>query len=158
MINWVFDLDNTIYNTDNVNYRHIKKDNYLKCLLNNLQGKKYVFTNAGKSHAVMVLKRLGIIDIFTYILGRFEMRDLKPNMTAYHKFIQLSGMNTNNTTVFFEDTLINLRESKKLGWKTVFIGKNAGRTSVDYIFKDIHTALEHFSFNPGQCHIHQINY
>ena len=33
------------------------------------------------------------------------MNDLKPNMTSYHKFIQLSGMNTNNMTVFFEDTL-----------------------------------------------------
>ena len=33
-MNWVFDLDNTIYNTNNVNYSSIKTDYYLRCLLN----------------------------------------------------------------------------------------------------------------------------
>jgi len=160
-MNWVFDLDNTIYNTDNLNYSNISIDNYLKCLLNNLEGAKYIFTNATLGHAEMVLNRLGVLDIFNNIIDRNEMRTLKPRRAAYNYFIENTNLNRNRKTVFFEDTIENLIEAKRdFGWITVLIlpqTSSISRTSqiseyIDYIYRDIHTALEKFSFNPGQCY------
>ena len=121
-MNWVFDLDNTIYNTDNVNYSNISIDNYLRCLLNNLEGNKYIFTNATLGHAQMVLKRLGILEIFDNIIDRNEMKTLKPHRQAFNYFIENTNLNRNRKTVFFEDTIDNLITSKRdFGWITVLI-------------------------------------
>ena len=166
-MNWVFDLDNTIYNTDNLNYSNISNDNYLKCLLNNLEGEKYIFTNATLGHAEIVLNRLGILDIFDNIIDRTEMKTLKPHRAAFNYFINNTTLNRNRETVFFEDTLENLITAKReFGWITVLIlpqTSSISRTSqtseyIDYIYRDIHTAIENFSFNPGQCYTHKINY
>tara|TARA_Y100001970_G_scaffold199501_1_gene242665 strand:- start:6290 stop:6775 length:486 start_codon:yes stop_codon:yes gene_type:complete len=158
-MNWVFDLDNTIYNTNNINYLSIKTDYYLRCLLNNLDGKKYIFTNATLGHAKMVLNRLGILDIFDDIIDRDIMSSLKPHRTAFDYFINNTNINTNNKTIFFEDNIDNLIMAKsKYNWITVLIAPKMLRNDrnisnyINYIFKDIHTAVENFSFNPGQCY------
>ena len=154
-MNWVFDLDNTIYNTDNVNYSNISIDNYLRCLLNNLEGNKYIFTNATLGHAQMVLKRLGILEIFDNIIDRNEMKTLKPHRQAFNYFIENTNLNRNRKTVFFEDTIDNLITSKRdFGWITVLISPEISRINnqyMDFIYRDIHTAVERFSFNPGKC-------
>ncbi len=155
-MNWVFDLDNTIYNTNNVNYSNISIDNYLQCLLKNLKGTKYIFTNATLGHAQMVLKRLGILDMFDYIIDRNQMDTLKPNREAFNYFIENTNLNRNDKTVFFEDTIDNLIAAKQyFGWITVLISlKTSGRYNqyIDYIYRDIHTAVERFTFNPGKCY------
>lgn len=160
---WVFDLDYTLYNTDNIHgdYRNIVKDDYLSCLLHNLQGDKYVFTNATLYHANMVLKQMGIRDLFTDIIDRTQMKALKPQKKAFEYFMgKIKQYHRNETIVFFEDTIINLIESKKnYGWKTILIRpmqmNNKGKIKhIDYIFNDIHTAVESFSFQPEKCYIH----
>lgn len=160
-MNWVFDLDNTIYNTDNLNYSNISNDNYLKCLLNNLEGNKYIFTNATLGHAEMVLNRLGVLDIFDNIIDRTEMQTLKPHKAAFNYFIENTNLNRNRETVFFEDTINNLITAKRdFGWITVLIlpqTSSISRTQkrseyIDYTYRDIHTAVENFSFNPGRCY------
>ena len=40
----------------------------MRCLLNNLEGSKYIFTNATLAHAKIVLQKLGILDIFDDII------------------------------------------------------------------------------------------
>ena len=155
-MNWVFDLDNTIYNTNNVNYSSIKTDYYLRCLLNNLEGNKYIFTNATLAHAKIVLQKLGILDIFDDIIDRNQMQSLKPYNSAFNYFIRNTNLNRNKKTVFFEDTIENLITAKNdYNWITVLISnKNLRKDNyIDYIYKDIHTAVENFSFNPGQCHL-----
>lgn len=153
MTNWVFDLDNTIYNTNNIIYSKISVDSYLRCLINNLSGKKYIFTNATLIHAEVVLKQLGIIDLFDSIIDRIALDSLKPNIKAFRNFVKLSQINTNIKTVFFEDNKNNLIASKNFGWLTVLINPvTRNHNKIDYTFTNIHTALEHFSFNPGLCY------
>tara|TARA_Y100000590_G_scaffold163231_1_gene187136 strand:+ start:3152 stop:3640 length:489 start_codon:yes stop_codon:yes gene_type:complete len=157
---WVFDLDNTLYHTDNFNgeYDSIIKDDYLFCLLNQLQGKKYVFTNATLYHAKMILYKMGIIHLFTDIIDRYKMDSFKPKKKAFEYFITEIGLKNNNneTVIFFEDSIINLLEAKKkYDWVTVLIMpkiKNKNIKLIDYIYNDIHSAVESFSFNPGKCH------
>ena len=156
-MNWVFDLDNTIYNTNNLDYRTIHTDYYLRCLLKSLEGKKYIFTNATIGHARIVLKQLGILDIFEDIIDRNKMSSLKPQKEAFNYFIR--NTNIKGKVIFFEDTIDNLISAKRnYGWITVLLYPKIMRQqmklnrNIDYIYKDIHTALENFSFNPGKCY------
>ena len=150
---WIFDLDNTLYMTQNVIYEDIKKDYYLRCLINSLDGKKIIFTNATLSHAEAVLKQLGIRDLFYDIIDRNRLGGLKPDIKIYKKFLSLSYINNTDKCIFFEDNIINLITAKKIGWITILISKkrNKNYTFIDYKFNDIHSAVENFTFNSSQC-------
>jgi len=159
MVVWVFDLDNTIYNTSNVIYDQISKDNYLHCLINNLDGPKFVFTNATMGHARMVLSKLGIEELMDDIIDRNAMGSLKPHNNAFQYFIRHIQTKNNlkimrqTKFVFFEDNIDNLVAAKiRHQWTTVLISKYKKHNRyVDFIYKDIHSAIESFSFNPGKC-------
>ena len=153
MVVWVFDLDNTIYNTNNINYYDISKDNYLHCLIDNLDGHKFVFTNATLVHAEMVLSRLGIRELFDDIIDRNAMKALKPTNNAFSYFINRIQTLAQETIVFFEDNIDNLIAAKRrYHWTTVLISSNRPRSNyIDFTYKDIHSAIESFSFNPGRC-------
>ncbi len=159
---WVFDLDNTLYQTDkikNKDYSTIHKDHYLKCLLHGLEGDKYIFTNATLEHAEMVLHKMDIMECITDIIDRRQMKTFKPYEKAFDYFIKKTGIFQNEQVLFFEDTIENLFVAKqKYGWKTVFIlpismpkPKNYERY-VDFLYHDIHSAVESFTFHPGRCY------
>ena len=83
------------------------------------------------------------------------MQSLKPHNTAFNYFIRNTSLNRNNKIVFFEDTIDNLVTAKNdYNWITVLISPTNLRKNnyIDYIYKDIHTAVENFSFNPGKCY------
>ena len=157
MVYWIFDLDNTLYLTENIKYDAISEDKYLQCLIHGLQGKKFVFTNAHPIHSNAVLKRLGIYHLFTEVVDRIRMNGFKPDMTAFRKFMNISKVDQEDPCVFFEDTVQNLMVGKRLGWTTVLVHPSIRQTQrrqypfVDYTFRDIQSALETFSFNPEQC-------
>ena len=44
----------------------LKKDTKLQNELNNLNGKKYIFTNGSKAHAANVTKKIGIQNLFSH--------------------------------------------------------------------------------------------
>ena len=150
---FIFDLDYTLYNLDytkEFNYSHLKPDNYLNFLLSNFplnKFKKYIFTNAMHIHADNCFKCMGIpTQIFTNITARDDIKDLKPNLSAYYKFKLLNNITDFDKCIFFEDTLDNLETAKKLGWKTIYIGEKLNKKYdyVDLEFTSIHKALEFF--------------
>jgi Predicted hydrolase (HAD superfamily) len=67
-----------------VEFPELKIDNELKSLLSKLKGKKYVYTNASYQHAKNILKLLGVMEEFEYILD-IEATDFipKPNIESY---------------------------------------------------------------------------
>ena len=105
----------------NVDLNFLKKDLDLKNELNNLMGKKYIFTNGSRAHASNVTKRIGIENIFD---GVFDIVDSefipKPSIEPYKKIIQKYGIDP-EYCIFIEDIARNLKPAHELGMKTVWI-------------------------------------
>ena len=108
----------------NVDLNFLKKDLDLKNELNNLMGKKYIFTNGSRAHASNVTKRIGIENIFD---GVFDIVDSdfipKPSIEPYKKIIQKYGIDP-EYCIFIEDIARNLKPAHELGMKTVWIKNN----------------------------------
>ncbi len=168
MIYWIFDMDQTLYNCNNrpFNYNLLKKDNELINLINKLNGRKILFTNASHIHTNIVLKILGLTSSFDLIVDRDTLGSLKPDLLAFAKLIQWCSITENDTCYFFEDTISNLIMGSLLGWQSVLISPNEEnslnkplditlydktnnmpvrkRILLNYTFKNIKTALTHF--------------
>jgi putative hydrolase of the HAD superfamily len=99
----------------NVDLNFLKKDLDLKNELNNLMGKKYIFTNGSRAHASNVTKRIGIENIFD---GVFDIVDSefipKPSIEPYKKIIQKYGIDP-EYCIFIEDIARNLKPAHELG-------------------------------------------
>ena len=104
-----------------VDLNFLKKDSDLMNELNNLKGKKYIFTNGSKAHASNVTKRIGIENLFD---GVFDIVDSdfipKPSIEPYKKIIQKYGIDP-EYCIFIEDIARNLKPAHELGMKTVWI-------------------------------------
>ncbi len=157
---YVFDLDYTLYSSQDVNefgndndfYNSFKKKNLLNKLLDNLKGNKYIFTNGNKAHLDEVSKKMRFRSKFKNMANADEYSDfLKPHINSYLYVIQKFNLKKNQEVYFFEDSYENLVTAKKLGWKTVFISneinekyqKNISK-DVDFIFPNAEQAILFF--------------
>lgn len=152
MLYYLFDLDDTIViHPPNINddMYDLKPDPCLQNLLNNLKYKSFIYTNGTYGHAELVLNKMKL-DNFKKIYARDTMPFMKPHIKSYNfvqKNILFQDYNTdlNNTFIFFEDTLENLRMAKNLGWFTIWIHPHYNRGKlydfVDYSFPNIYDAL-----------------
>jgi len=118
-----------------INYSSLKKDPELNNALNKLPGSLYIYTNGSKTHAINVLKNLGI-DLFLFKI--FDIKDAnyipKPSETSLKIFIKKLKINPLES-IFFEDISINLINPKKLGFKTVLIKSDSHPDSNNKIMK-----------------------
>ena len=114
-----------------VDLNFLKKDSDLMNELNNLKGKKYIFTNGSKAHASNVTKRIGIENLFD---GVFDIVDSdfipKPSIEPYKKIIQKYGIEP-EYCIFIEDIARNLKPAYELGMKTDWI-KNDEPWAVEF--------------------------
>ena len=152
MIYYLFDLDDTIVihpPSRNDDMYNIKPDPCLQKLFNTLKYKSYIYTNGTYGHAEIVLDKMKLNN-FKKNYARDTMPYMKPHIKSFEfvqKNILHSDYNTtnNNTFIFFEDTLDNLKMAKNLGWKTIWIhphyNKGVQYNFVDYSFPNIYDAL-----------------
>ncbi|WP_414643570.1 pyrimidine 5'-nucleotidase [Brevundimonas sp.] len=98
-----------------------------------LPGRKFVLTNAARSHADRVLHRLGITPCFEAVHAIEDM-DLtpKPAPSTFRRFLELHDIAAHHA-VFFEDTPRNLEPAKAMGMTTVLVGDGRGRPVGDWI-------------------------
>ena len=105
----------------NIDASSLNKDSKLNNELKKLPGSLYIYTNGSKTHAINVLKNLGI-DLFLFKI--FDIKDAnyipKPSEASLKEFIKKFKINPLES-IFFEDISINLKNPKKLGFKTVLI-------------------------------------
>ena len=89
--------------------------------LENLNGKKFIFTNANKKHADIILDKLKITNLFE---GIFDIKMAnyipKPEIQTYEKLIETYNINPNKT-IMFDDIAKNLVPASKMGFITVWI-------------------------------------
>ena len=93
----------------------------LRVALQDLPGRKFVYTNGSRRHAERVVEKMGLGHIFD---GSFGIEDgdyaPKPNQDSYDRFCALHDV-TPDGAIFFEDLARNLLPAKDMGFTTVLV-------------------------------------
>ena len=119
-LNFVHDID----------YSPVLRDDRLNDALEELPGRKLIFTNGTVAHADAVLDRIGIAHhfdgIFDIVAADYKP---KPNAEPYHKMIEAFAVDPNGA-VFVEDMAKNLTVPAEMGMKTVWVKTKADWSSM----------------------------
>jgi len=104
-----------------INIDFLKKDKKLADELEKLEGKKIIFTNGSRKHALNVTSKIGINHYFD---GIFDIVDSdfipKPSMEPYKKLVEKHKIDP-KLSVLVEDIARNLKPAYEMGMKTVWI-------------------------------------
>ena len=104
-----------------VNIDFLKKDSLLNEELMKLDGKKIIFTNSSRKHAMNVIRKIGIDqhfdDIFDIVDSEFVP---KPDIVSYKKLVEKHKIDP-KLCVFIEDIARNLKPAYEMGMKTIWI-------------------------------------
>ena len=105
----------------NIDIDFLKKDQMLSEELNKLDGKKIIFTNGSRKHALNVTKRIGIDQYFDDIFDIVDCEFVpKPAIQSYKKLVEKHKIDP-KLCGFVEDIARNLKPAYELGMKTVWI-------------------------------------
>ena len=104
-----------------VNIDFLKKDNQLSEELKKLGGKKIIFTNGSRKHAINITRKIGIDQHFDDIFDIVDSEFIpKPAMEPYKKLVEKHKIDP-NLCVFIEDIARNLKPAYEMGMKTIWI-------------------------------------
>ena len=104
-----------------IDINFLKKDLKLSEELKKLDGKKMIFTNGPKKHALNISQKIGIDQHFDGIFDIIDSNFIpKPNMEPYKKLIEKHKIDP-NLCVFVEDIARNLKPAHEMGMTTVWI-------------------------------------
>ena len=99
----------------------LKKDLILSEELRKLEGKKIIFTNGSRKHALNIIRKIGIDQYFDDIFDIVDANFIpKPTMEPYKKLVEKHKIDP-NLCVFIEDIARNLKPAYEMGMKTVWI-------------------------------------
>ena len=99
----------------------LKKDLTLSEELRKLEGKKIIFTNGSKKHALNVIRKIGIEQHFDDIFDIVDCNFVpKPTMEPYKKLVEKHNIDP-NLCVLIEDIARNLKPAYEMGMKTIWI-------------------------------------
>ena len=99
----------------------LQKDLELAKQIEKLEGKKIIFTNGSRKHALNVTKRIGIDQHFDDIFDIVDSDFIpKPSIEPYKKLIEKHKIDP-KLSVFIEDIARNLKPAYEMGMKTVWI-------------------------------------
>ena len=102
----------------------LKKEQKFNEELKKLDGKKIIYTNGSKKHALNVTKKIGIDQYFD---GIFDIVDSnfvpKPLIEPYKKLVEKHKIDP-KLCVFIEDIARNLKPAYEMGMKTIWIENN----------------------------------
>ena len=104
-----------------IDLNSINSNAKLITILKKFKGKKIIFTNGSKNHAIKVLEKVGIKeyidDIFDIINANYIP---KPNIITYKKVLKKFNL-TPKKTIMIDDLPSNLKTAKELGINTILI-------------------------------------
>ena len=113
-----FEYLDYVHDIDHSSLPHLPE---LKQILEQLPGRKFIFTNGSRKHGEMVADKLGILsvfeDIFDIVAADFKP---KPGKKAYLHFLDQYKI-APHTAIMFEDLHHNLQQPHKLGMTTVLV-------------------------------------
>lgn len=143
MFYFIFDLDDTLYQTSNVDNKINIIDYVDKNKLKELEkyGKIILFSNANNIHCKRWLEDLQIKDSFSVIITHDTFKIYKPNPLVYNKLIEVCGIKNNDDVFFFDDLPINLLPGHKKNWNTILIKKNYIKKNSDIYINNIFNTI-----------------
>ncbi|MBP1692199.1 MAG: pyrimidine 5'-nucleotidase [Chloroflexi bacterium] len=104
---------------------YLKPQPTLRQILLSLPQGRWIFTNSDAAHAQRVLMALRLEGCFNGIIDiRATHFSCKPEVQAYQYALAFAGERVPESCVLFEDSLVNLRAAKELGFRTVLINSN----------------------------------
>jgi len=113
--------DDFLHFVHDIDVSNLERADKLSAALDQLEGRKIIFTNGSEAHANNVSRKLGIDhhfdDIFDIKKSNFVP---KPEVAVYEQLIKELGINPNKS-VLFEDMAKNLKPAHDLGMTTVWI-------------------------------------
>ena len=114
--------------------------------INQLPGRKIIYTNGDHDYAKKVLNSLGIESLFEYILDITKSKYIpKPSVQPLINYLKKNKIKA-ETCVYFEDLEKNLENAHKYGITTIYIEdpknkKKSIQPFIDFRFKSILEAL-----------------
>ena len=119
--NHKIDPDEFLEFVHDINIDFLQKDPKLEKEIEKLNGKKIIFTNGSKKHALNVTKRIGINQLFDDIFDIVDCNFIpKPSIEPYKKLVEKHKIDP-KLCVFVEDIARNLKPAYEMGMKTVWI-------------------------------------
>ena len=104
-----------------INIDFLQKDPALAKEIENLNGKKIIFTNGSRKHAINVTKQLGIDQLFDDIFDIVDAEFIpKPSLEPYKKLVKKHKIDP-KLCVLVEDIARNLKPAYEMGMKTVWV-------------------------------------
>ena len=102
-------------------------DRAVRAMLRGLPGRKIVFSNGPGEYVRAVISAMGIRRCFSEIYGIESMRyHPKPGIRAYRHLLHDQRLHPARC-ILVEDSNDNLRTAKRLGMKTVLVGRNVAQ-------------------------------
>ena len=122
--NHKIDADEFLEFVHNIDIDFLKKDLILGEELKKLDGKKIIFTNGPRKHALNVTKRIGIDQYFDDIFDIIDSEFVpKPAIQPYKKLVEKHKIDP-KLCGFVEDIARNLKPAYEMGMKTIWIENN----------------------------------
>ena len=104
-----------------VDISFLQKDHKLAEEIKKLKGKKIIFTNGSRKHAINVTKKIGIDKLFDDIFDIVNADYIpKPSIEAYKKLVEEHKIDP-KLSVLVEDIARNLKPAYEMGMKTIWI-------------------------------------
>ena len=129
-----------------INLEILKPNEELNKIIEELPGKKFIYTNGSKKHAENVLNKLEMQKIFDHIFDIKESNFIpKPNIKSYQKFIKKMNIDP-KVSVMFEDIGRNLEPAKNIGMQTVLILRKIKKKVKNSKVKDYATLWDNDHF------------
>ena len=131
-----------------IDFSVLPKDLDLLDALNNLPGRKLVYTNGTVPYAREVLKYRGLLDVFSEIYGIEDATYVpKPFPKAFETIFSKANI-VYNKSAMFEDEVRNLEVPFKLGLKTILISDiQSDKKYVNYTIKCLSDFLRQITSN-----------
>jgi putative hydrolase of the HAD superfamily len=114
----------------------------LKTTLEQLAGKKYLFTNGPLAYAEMMLDELGITQLFTDIAAIDTVKlQPKPYVGAYRTMLRQFGLQATDV-IMVEDSIANLITAKRLGMQTIWLRPHhRNHPAADRVVRHLHQLI-----------------
>ena len=149
MKNYKIDPEDFLSIVHDIDFSVLPKDLNLLDALNNLPGRKLVYTNGTVPYAKEVLKYRGLLDVFDEIYGIEDASYIPKPFPEAFEIIFSKAKIFHNTAAMFEDEERNLEVPFKLGLKTILVGdvQSTGKY-VNYSIKRLSDFLRQITSNP----------
>lgn len=117
------------------------------------KGQCWIFTNAGQSHALRIIKLLKIDSFFSGIIYCDYSEPnfpAKPDRLAFARAMKCAQVDDVKKCFFFDDSIGNIRTAQEIGWNVVYVDEDA--VTQKSSFQEINASMEIITSDPQESH------